>query len=124
MAGATASRMHISAASPRTNAVIGDALLTCTGTAGAKRVLSRRRGPGATRPGMQCRSAAIRAGHWRVQRTFDGRHNVRIVRRRAARPTADHLPVATDEVLVEIPLRRVAGGREQVPVQRRGLLAD
>src|SRR5687768_16775572 len=60
---------------------------------------------------------------WHLQRSFDRGHQSGIVRRGLAAVAGDQPPVAADQVLVEIPLRRLSAGFGEVSIQRGGLFA-
>src|SRR5688572_10302516 len=60
---------------------------------------------------------------WRLQRSFDCGHQRGIVRRGLAAVAGDQPSVAADQILVEVPLRRLPAGLGEIAIQRRGLFA-
>src|SRR5690606_9193434 len=93
---------------------------------GASALLSRPSRLPAIARGLSPQTAFSRSGTWlwRLERTLDRRHERRILRQRPAAPGCDVLAVASHQVLVEIPGGRFAGARQQVAIQRRGLVAE
>src|SRR5690606_4666838 len=111
-----------SAAMPRAKNVMGGAPVYAGEKTGAgPRLLSRPAGNRATParplPGGRC-SAPGR------ERVLDRRDHRGIVGRGLAGEVGQHLAVAPDQVFVEVPLRRRSRRRQQVAVERRGIVAD
>src|SRR5690606_21924244 len=110
-----------STAMPRAKNVIAGTPVYAGKTGSGPRLLSRPEGGRATPAGAippRPRSAPGR------ERVLDRRDHGRIVGRGLAGEIGQHLAVAADQVLVEVPLRRVARRRQQVAVERRCVVAD